>query len=112
VAAPAEESPPPADAAENAPALRPPDPATRVPESPWKAPTLATTPGGNEFPFTHAVPARGMPAWATPDPTFPAVATLDPWLPVQVVEWWGEWAHIRCSNGWEAWVNGRLLVSP
>jgi serine/threonine-protein kinase PknK len=60
---------------------------------------------------THAAPERGLPAWSTPDPTYPAVATLDPWLPVQVLRWWGEWAHIRCANGWEAWVNGRLLVS-
>ena len=52
---------------------------------------------------------RGLPAWATPDPTHPAVATLDPGLGVELVAWWGEWAHIRCSNGWEAWVNGRLL---
>jgi hypothetical protein len=22
----------------------------------------------------------------------------------------GEWAHVRCSNGWEAWVDGRRLV--
>jgi serine/threonine protein kinase len=61
------------------------------------------------FQVTHVVPRRGLPAWATPDPTMPAVATLDPGLGVQLVTWWGEWAHIRCSNGWQAWVNGRLL---
>ncbi len=109
VATPPDAPVPPAEPVD---ALGPPDPATRVPESPWQSLTLSTTPGGNTFPFTHAVPARGMPAWTNPDPTYPAVATLDPWLPVQVLEWWGEWAHIRCSNGWEAWVNGRLLVSP
>ena len=62
------------------------------------------------FQVTHVVPKKGLPAWATPDPTHPAVATLDPGLGVQLVAWWGEWAHIRCSNGWEAWVNGRLLT--
>jgi serine/threonine protein kinase len=61
------------------------------------------------FNVTHLVPQRGLPAWSTPDPTHPAVATLDPGLGVELVAWWGEWAHIRCSNGWEAWVNGRLL---
>jgi non-specific serine/threonine protein kinase len=62
------------------------------------------------FQVTHVVPRKGLPAWSTPDPTHPAVATLDPGLGVQLVTWWGEWAHVRCSNGWEAWVNGRLLT--
>ncbi len=69
----------------------------------------ALTPGGRSFYVTHVVPRKGLPAWATPDPTYPAVARLDPGLGIQLVTWWGEWAHIRCSNGWEAWVNGRLL---
>jgi serine/threonine-protein kinase PknK len=69
----------------------------------------AVTPGGGAFAVTHVVPRKGLPAWSTPDPTYPAVASLDPGLGVQLVGWWGEWAHIRCSNGWEAWVNGRLL---
>ena len=67
------------------------------------------TPGGSAFSVTHVVPRKGLPAWQTPDPTYPPVARLDPGLGVQLVTWWGEWAHIRCSNGWEAWVNGRLL---
>ncbi len=71
--------------------------------------SAAVTPGGGSFGVTHVVPRRGLPAWATPDPTYPAVAGLDPGLGVHLVGWWGEWAHIRCSNGWEAWVNGRLL---
>jgi hypothetical protein len=29
---------------------------------------------------------------------------------VMLVERRGEWAYIRCSNGWEAWVDGRRLV--
>ena len=66
--------------------------------------------GTPSFQATHVVPAKGLPAWATPDPTHPAVATLDPGLGVQLMTWWGEWAHVRCSNGWEAWVNGRLLT--
>ena len=69
----------------------------------------AVTPGGGAFSVTHVVPGRACPRWATPDPTYPPAARLDPGLGVQLVTWWGEWAHIRCSNGWEAWVNGRLL---
>ncbi len=69
----------------------------------------AVTPGGGAFSVTHVVPKKGLPAWATPDPTYPPAARLDPGLGIQLVTWWGEWAHIRCSNGWEAWVNGRLL---
>lgn len=75
-------------------------------------PGPAVTPGGGPFVVTHLVPRKGMPAWVTPDPTYPAAATLDPGLGVQLVTWWGDWAHIRCSNGWEAWVNGRLLRTP
>ena len=70
----------------------------------------AVTPGGRAFAVTHVVPRKGLPAWHTPDPTYPPVAHLDPDLGIQLVTWWGEWAHIRCSNGWEAWVNGRLLT--
>ncbi|GGW12898.1 hypothetical protein GCM10018980_06450 [Streptomyces capoamus] len=36
---------------------------------------------------------------------------LDPLLPVQLVERRGDWGHIRCANGWAAWVDGRLLVA-
>ncbi len=58
---------------------------------------------------THVVPESGLPAWSDPDPTQPPVATLDPRLDVQVVETAGQWAHVRCSNGWTAWVDGNAL---
>ncbi|HEY8059689.1 MAG TPA: protein kinase [Acidimicrobiales bacterium] len=80
---------------------------SQMPPPPVAGPAL--TPGGGAFVVTHVVPRKGLPAWTTPDPTYPAVASLDPGLGVQLVAWWGEWAHIRCHNGWEAWVNGRLL---
>ncbi|MFI5685139.1 hypothetical protein [Streptomyces sp. NPDC051636] len=66
-----------------------------------------TTPG---FRPTHVVPQHGMPAWEAPDPDRPTVP-LDPLLPVELVERRGDWGHIRCANGWTAWVDGRFLVS-
>lgn len=59
---------------------------------------------------THTIPASGTRAWETPDGSGPAAARLDPGLEVQVVERKDDWAKILCSNGWEAWVDGRKLV--
>jgi hypothetical protein len=58
---------------------------------------------------SYRVPTRGMTAWARTDATEPPAAQLDPGLEVVVVERWGDWASIRCSNGWTAWVDGRAL---
>jgi hypothetical protein len=55
------------------------------------------------------VPTGGLPAWSRSDATEQPVARLDPGLEVHVVERWGDWANIRCSNGWTAWVDGRRL---
>jgi hypothetical protein len=63
-----------------------------------------------EYAQTHVVPTEGLPAWPGPDGSAPPAANLDPGLDVMVLERRGEWAHIRCSNGWEAWVDGRRLV--
>jgi hypothetical protein len=63
-----------------------------------------------EFRPTHVVPPDGLPAWKSPDvarPTDP----LDALLPVQLRDRRGDWAYVACSNGWSAWVDGRLLVS-
>ncbi|MFD0265622.1 hypothetical protein ACFVGY_03365 [Streptomyces sp. NPDC127106] len=59
---------------------------------------------------THVVPQDGMPAWETPDVSRPT-ASLDAFLPVQLLSRRGEWAEVLCANGWSAWVDGRLLVS-
>ncbi|MFG2890928.1 hypothetical protein [Streptomyces sp. NPDC048248] len=59
---------------------------------------------------SHVVPPEGMATWSAPDATRPLVP-LDPLLPVQVVERRGDWALALCSNGWSAWVDGRLLLS-
>ncbi|MFJ9617560.1 hypothetical protein [Streptomyces noursei] len=63
-----------------------------------------------EFRPSHVVPPGGMPTWADPGVGRPLVP-LDPLLPVQVVERHGDWARALCSNGWSAWVDGRLLLS-
>lgn len=63
-----------------------------------------------EFRPTHVVPAEGLATWAGPDPSEPSVP-LDPLLPVQLTENRGDWARVLCSNGWSAWVDGRMLVS-
>ncbi|MGW0708466.1 hypothetical protein ACWD4G_21355 [Streptomyces sp. NPDC002643] len=59
---------------------------------------------------THVVPPGGMPAWETPDPSRPTVP-LDALLPVRLLDRRGDWGQILCSNGWSAWVDGRLLVA-
>jgi hypothetical protein len=64
-----------------------------------------------DYEQTHVVPTEGLPAWAGPDGSVPPAANLDPGLDVMVVETRSEWAHIRCSNGWEAWVDSRRLIA-
>jgi hypothetical protein len=63
-----------------------------------------------EYRQTHVVPTDGLPAWAGPDGSAAPAANLDPGLDVMVLVEQGPWAHIRCSNGWEAWVDVRRLV--
>lgn len=64
-----------------------------------------------EYQATHTVPETGLHAWSEPDGTGAPAATLDPGLDVQVTERRADWARIRCSNGWEAWTDGRNLVA-
>ena len=58
---------------------------------------------------THMVPQAGLPAWTDADASTTPAAHLDPGLEVQVLTRWGDWAYIRCSNNWSAWVDGRRL---
>lgn len=74
------------------------------------APAPAPQPAG--WSPTHAVPPGGMQAWGVPDPATPAVANLDPGLPLRVVETAGDWARVVASNGWTGWVDGRRLARP
>lgn len=63
-----------------------------------------------EYTQTHVVPTEGLPAWSGPDGSTAPAANLDPGLDVMLLDRRGEWAYVRCSNGWEAWVDGRRLV--
>ncbi|MFJ9431919.1 hypothetical protein ACIRQY_19960 [Streptomyces sp. NPDC101490] len=63
-----------------------------------------------DFRPTHVVPREGLDAWEAPDPGTPT-APLDAFLPVRLEERAGDWGRVRCSNGWTAWVDARLLVS-
>ena len=62
------------------------------------------------FVSTHLTPIAGMDSWPRPD----AQATLGPRisenLEVQVLDRAGDWAKVVFSNGWSAWVDGRLLL--
>ncbi|MFJ8473374.1 hypothetical protein [Kitasatospora sp. NPDC094011] len=66
----------------------------------------------DEFAFcpTHVAPPGGLASWAAPDPAQPSTR-LDPLLPVRLIADQGDWAQVLCSNGWTAWVDGRLLVA-
>jgi SH3-like domain-containing protein len=57
---------------------------------------------------THEVKGRAQ-AWERPDPNSAVTGTIERRLPVQLLERHGEWAHVVCSNGWSAWIDGRLL---
>ena len=58
---------------------------------------------------THRAPSEGMDAWSDPDPAAAPASELEGKIEVQVVETAGEWAKVRGQNGWEGWVDGRLL---
>ncbi|WP_327094232.1 hypothetical protein OIE68_29095 [Nocardia vinacea] len=81
--------------------------AASVPEE--VVPEVAERGGEPAWHPTHQVPDNGMPAWATPDPTRPPVARIDPRVELQILDRTGEWAHIACNNGWTAWVDGRAI---
>ena len=59
---------------------------------------------------THLVPAGGMAAWDSPDPSRPPVSQLSARLELTVEANSGAWAQVRAANGWRGWVEDRLLV--
>lgn len=70
----------------------------------------APAPRADGFVATHRVPPVGLAAYADPTREQPPTARLDPGLPVQLVEQRAAWAHVRFENGWECWVDAKLLV--
>lgn len=61
------------------------------------------------FVATHVVAAPGQLAWVHPDPAEEPVATLAAGVELRVVGESGAWARVVAANGWEGWVDGRLL---
>lgn len=66
--------------------------------------------GAGIWAATHTVPAGGLTAWVEPDPSGTSIATLAGGLGVEVVERRGDWAHVRCDNGWTGWVGAAGLL--
>jgi len=62
------------------------------------------------FSPTHTAPATGLDTWAEPDPNRAPDNRIDAELAVQVLEETTGWARVRCSNGWETWVDATKLV--
>lgn len=60
---------------------------------------------------THTVPTGGdgQAAWTEPDRTKDKAATLDPGLPVRVVDRRDGLAQVVCSNGWVGWTEAEPL---
>jgi hypothetical protein len=61
------------------------------------------------FEPTHYVSADGLTTWQTPDVATAAGPSLPLDLGVRVIQQWGDWSQVECSNGWVAWVDGRHL---
>ena len=100
--------------------LTPPAPAVGVPASsgPTYQPGPAVSTAGPVAPDsherlwrpTHLAPAGGMPAWSTPVGAGVPTARIDAGVELQVLTRAGQWAHIVCSNGWSAWVDGAAMA--
>jgi hypothetical protein len=85
-----------------APAPAPPPAAPPAPPTPPVAPAWQPT---------NVVGPAGIDAWTNPDANQQPAARIDPGLEVAVTEYHDNgWAHVTCSNGWTAWVDGRQLL--
>ncbi|HEV3231125.1 MAG TPA: hypothetical protein VG245_02595 [Candidatus Dormibacteraeota bacterium] len=64
------------------------------------------------FAASHSVPAGGLDTWSRPDGNLAADNRLAAGLDVKLLEQRPDgWAHVECSNGWTAWVDGRWLLA-
>jgi hypothetical protein len=59
---------------------------------------------------THTAPLGGLPGWPVPDSTQPSTAIVPGGAEVVLSEARGDWARIRCENGWAGWVDARALI--
>ncbi|MCU1453382.1 MAG: hypothetical protein JWN46_1528 [Acidimicrobiales bacterium] len=60
---------------------------------------------------SHWTPPDGVPAWPAPDPTALPAQPLDGHIQVMLLaRGVAGWCKVRCSNGWETWVDERQLV--
>lgn len=73
----------------------------------WPA---ASQPAPATWAPSHIVPAGGIAAWDTPDPTRRPIAILPEHTELVVLSRVGEWARVGVAGGWTGWVDGRLLV--
>jgi hypothetical protein len=64
----------------------------------------------SHFVAGYTAPAGGLAAWAQPSAAAPSIAHIEARVELHLVERSGDWAHIECSNGWQAWVDARLLA--
>jgi hypothetical protein len=81
-------------------------PMAAVPPTPSAAASVAapaTSAPAAAWAPTHEMKRRAD-AWAQPDPNAAVAGTLEKRVPVQILERRGDWAHIKCSNGWSAWI--------
>lgn len=81
-------------------------PMAAVPPTPSAAASVAapaTSAPAAAWAPTHEMKRRAD-AWAQPDPNAAVAGTLEKRVPVQILECRGDWAHIKCSNGWSAWI--------
>ena len=62
-----------------------------------------------DFAPTHQAPFPGLATWPEPDASATPGPAIGARLPLALVSEQGAWARVRCENGWEAWVDGRLL---
>ena len=63
------------------------------------------------FQPAFASPAQGLRTWSRPDGSLPNGPEIPAGLELELVERLGDWADVRCSNGWSAWVDARALVA-
>jgi len=64
---------------------------------------------GGVWVATHRAPREGLDAWVNPDAGTDPASELEGRTGVQVLNTAGAWARVRADNGWEGWVDGRLL---